>query len=369
MDAAAAAAAAERWIEPLGLLSGPAAFHAVRDGLALPLAGGPAAFALVRPIEGGRPSPLGIRPPRELPADWEDLLHLLTLRPAPFAGIAAEGRQRPLVMGVINVTPDSFSEAGRRLADPAAAIEAGHAMLEAGADILDIGGESTRPGAAPVPVEEEIRRVLPVVRELAKAATVSIDTRNARTMTAALEAGAEIVNDVSALRHDPDAVRAVARGEASLVLMHMLGDDPRLMQADPRYDDVVLDVARFLRDRVATAEALGIPRARIAIDPGIGFGKTLAHNLALIERLPLLAGIGCRIVLGASRKRFIGTLSGAAPAPPGRRVPGSIAVALAAAARGASVLRVHDVAETVQALRVWQACEAGAPPEAATATD
>jgi dihydropteroate synthase len=211
-----------------------------------------------------------------------------------------------------------------------------------------------------VPVEEEIRRVLPVVRELAKAATVSIDTRNARTMQTALDAGAEIVNDVSALRHDPEAVRAVARGEASVVLMHMLGHDPRTMQDDPRYDDVALDVARFLRDRVATAEALGIPRSRIAVDPGIGFGKTAAHNLELIARLALLHGLGCRIVLGASRKRFIGALSGVERAE--RRLAGSLAVALAAAMRGASIIRVHDVAETAQALKVWQACAAGAVP-------
>ncbi|GGG45052.1 dihydropteroate synthase [Caldovatus sediminis] len=342
----------ERWIEPLALLSGPSAFQAVREGHALPLAGGPAAFALVRLIGDGRP--FGLMPPGAVPEDWADALHALTRRPAPFAGLAAG---RPLVMGIVNVTPDSFSEEGARLSDPGAAIEAGHAMLAAGADILDIGGESTRPGAQPVPAEEEIRRILPVVRELAKAAPVSVDTRNARTMQAALDAGAEIINDVSALRHDPAAMQVVARGGASVILMHMLGDDPRTMQDRPRYDDVALEVARFLRDRVATAEALGIPRSRIAVDPGIGFGKTLAHNLALTERLALLAGIGCRVVFGASRKRFIGTLSRVAE--PRRRVAGSVAAALAAAARGASVLRVHDVAETVQALRVWRACEAG----------
>jgi dihydropteroate synthase len=344
----------ERWIEPLALLSGPSALQAVREGHALPLAGGPAAFALVRLIENGRP--LGLMPPGAVPEDWADALHALTRRPAPFAGLAAD-QQRPLVMGIVNVTPDSFSEEGARLSDPGAAIEAGHAMLAAGADILDIGGESTRPGAQPVPVEEEIRRILPVVRELAKAAPVSVDTRNARTMQAALDAGAEIVNDVSALRHDPAAMQVVARGGASVILMHMLGDDPRTMQDRPCYRDVALEVARFLRDRVATAEALGIPRSRIAVDPGIGFGKTLAHNLALTERLALLAGIGCRVVFGASRKRFIGTLSGVAE--PRLRVAGSVAAALAAAARGASVLRVHDVAETVQALQVWRACEAG----------
>jgi dihydropteroate synthase len=262
-------------------------------------------------------------------------------------------------MGVVNVTPDSFSDGGRNL-DPARAIAAGHAMLEAGAHILDIGGESTRPGAEPVTPEEEQRRILPVIRELAKAATVSVDTRNAATMQAALEAGAEIVNDVSALRHDPEAVRVVARSEATVILMHMLGDDPRTMQDDIRYDDVALEVAEFLADRVARAEEAGIPRSRIAVDPGIGFGKRTAENLAMIERLPILAGIGCPVVFGASRKRFIGELSGVAPAE--RRMAGSLAVALAAAERGAAVLRVHDVAETVQALRLWGACQAGAAP-------
>jgi dihydropteroate synthase len=348
----------ERWVEPLGLLSGPAAFHAVRDGFALPLAGGPAAFALVRLIEEGEA--LGVGPIGQVPEDWHDALHALSLRPPPFAGLPTD---RPLLMGVVNVTPDSFSDGGRH-AGPAQAIEHGHALLEAGADLLDIGGESTRPGAEPVPPEEEIRRILPVVRDLAKAATVSVDTRNARTMEAALEAGAEIINDVSALRHDAEAIRVLQRSEASVILMHMLGDDPRRMQDDPHYDDAGLAVARFLRDRVETLELLGIPRGRIAVDPGIGFGKTVAHNLELVDRLPLLAGIGCRVAFGASRKGFLGRLSGVAA--PAERVPGSIAAALAGAARGASILRVHDVAETAEALAVWQACAAGAaPPEPA----
>jgi dihydropteroate synthase len=176
-------------------------------------------------------------------------------------------------------------------------------------------------------------------------------------MQAALEAGAEIINDVTALRHDPAAVDVLTRTQTPVVLMHMPGTDPREMQAQAEYADVVLDVARFLRDRVAILEALGIARARIAIDPGIGFGKTMAHNLALIEALPILAGIGCPIMLGASRKRFIGTLSGVEQAE--ARLAGSLAVALAGAARGAAILRVHDVAETIQALAVWQACANG----------
>jgi dihydropteroate synthase len=181
-------------------------------------------------------------------------------------------------------------------------------------------------------------------------------------MRAALDAGAEIVNDVSALRHDPAALALVAQAQAPVILMHMPGDDPATMQSRATYQDVALEVAGFLRDRIATCEALGIPRGRIAIDPGIGFGKTMAHNLALIDRLPLLAALGCRVVLGASRKRFIGTLSGVEEA--GARVPGSIAAALAGAARGASVLRVHDVAQTVQALAVWRACQAGRAEDA-----
>jgi dihydropteroate synthase len=288
-----------------------------------------------------------------LPEEWGDQIEAITARPLAFAGLVS---QRPLVMGILNITPDSFSDGGRHF-DASAAIEAGHAMLQAGADILDIGGESTRPGAEPVLPDEEIARVIPVVRELAKAAPVSIDTRHAATMQAALEAGAEIINDVTALRHDPAAVDFLTRNQAPIVLMHMPGTDPRSMQAQADYADVVLEVARFLRDRVATLEALGIARARIAIDPGIGFGKTMAHNLALIEALPILAQIGCPMMLGASRKRFIGTLSGVEKAE--ARLAGSLAVALAGAARGAAILRVHDVAETIQALAVWQACANG----------
>ena len=313
--------------------------------------GGDLAFSLARLVEDGRE--IATLPVAALPEEWGDEIEAVTARPAPFAGIAAS---RPLVMGILNITPDSFSDGGRHF-DASAAIAAGHAMLEAGADILDVGGESTRPGAAPVPPEEEIARVIPVVRELAKAAPISIDTRHAATMQAALEAGAEIINDVTALRHDPAAVDFLARTQTPMILMHMPGTDPRDMQAKADYADVVLEVARFLRDRVATLEALGIARARIAIDPGIGFGKTMAHNLALIEALPILAGIGCPILLGASRKRFIGTLSGVEAAED--RLAGSLAVALAGVARGAAILRVHDVADTIQALAVWQACANG----------
>ncbi|MBO1075415.1 dihydropteroate synthase [Roseomonas marmotae] len=343
---------AERWLEPLGLLHGPAGFHAVRAGHAMPLAGGPAAFSLLRLIEDGREQ--GILPVSALPEEWEDLLPPLTRRPLPFAGLPQD---RPLVMGILNITPDSFSNGGQHL-DPGAAIAAGHAMLEQGADILDIGGESTRPGATPLTAREEIARILPVVRSLATAAVVSVDTRHADTMKAVLDAGAEIVNDISALRQDAQSVRVVQEARAPVVLMHMPALDLRRMHEATAYQDVVLEVARFLRQRVETAEALGIPRGRIAIDPGIGFGKTREQDLLLLNRLPLLAGIGCRVLVGASRKRLVGWVTEVEQAAD--RMAGSIAVALAAAAAGASILRVHDVAETVRALRMWQACADGA---------
>jgi dihydropteroate synthase len=341
----------ERWIEPVSLLHGPVAFQAVRDGHALPLAGGPAAFTLVRLIEDG--GDLGLHPARDLPERWNPLLGLLTRRPLPFAGLPAD---RPLVMGIVNVTPDSFSDGGQ-WADAGAAIAAGHAMLEQGADMLDVGGESTRPGATPVTPEEEIARILPVVRELSKAAVVSVDTRHPATMQAVLDAGAEIINDITALRQDPRAARMVAEARAPVVLMHMPALELKAMHSATDYDDPVLDVARFLRQRVETAEALGIPRGRIAIDPGLGFGKTAEQNLLILQRLPLLAGIGCRVLVGASRKRFIGTVTGVEMAS--QRLVGSLAVAQAAAGGGAAILRVHDVAETVQALRMWRACVEG----------
>ncbi len=354
------------WVEPLGLLQGRAAAAAMAADLALPLSGGPSVFTMVRLIgalPGAPPPPEAPMALADVPDAWQDQVLALTRPPAGLlGGLPLPGALgRPLVMGIVNVTPDSFSDGGVHL-DAGAAVAAGHAMLEAGADLLDIGGESTRPGAEPVPAEEERRRILPVVRELAKAAPVSVDTRHAATFAAALEAGAEILNDVTALRHDPGMARLAAEAECGVVLMHMLGTDPRSMQAGIRYDDVALDVAGFLAERVAAAEAAGIDRARIALDPGLGFGKRLAENLALTERLPLLAGLGCPVVYGASRKRFIGEITGVEQ--PADRVPGSVAAAIAAARRGAAVLRVHDVAATMQALRVLAACEAGAFDEA-----
>ena len=255
---------------------------------------------------------------------------------------------RPRIMGILNVTPDSFSDGGRWLT-PEAAVQRGLKLVEEGADILDIGGESTRPGAAGVPVDEELRRVAPVIEALARQASsvpLSVDTRHAAVARAALAAGAEIVNDVSALA-DPEMAAVVRDSGAGLVLMHSRGlpaDNVR----EPRYADAVTEVYDFLADRMAAAMAAGIGRGRIAVDPGIGFGKTAAHNLALLGALERLAGLA-PVLVGASRKRFIGEITDAAV---GDRLPGSLAVALWSVTHGASVLRVHDVAATRAALRM-----------------
>ena len=258
---------------------------------------------------------------------------------------------QPQVMGIINATPDSFSDGGA-YADAASAAEAGANMAAQGAAIIDVGGESTRPGAVTVWENDEIERVLPVIRQLAAGGNaVSIDTRKSGVMSAAIGAGARLVNDVSALTWDPQSAGAVAAAEVPIVLMHHQGD-PQTMQKDPRYDDVLVEVYLWLEERIAAAEGAGIARDRILIDPGIGFGKTVAHNLELMNGLALLHGLGCPIVLGASRKRMIGALSSEAPA--GQRLPGSLALALKAVEQGVQVIRVHDVPETVQALKVWR---------------
>ncbi|MDZ4738102.1 MAG: dihydropteroate synthase [Rhodospirillaceae bacterium] len=269
--------------------------------------------------------------------------------PAIFTGIALG---EPIVMGILNVTPDSFSDGGD-LPDPAAAIAVGLAMREAGAAILDVGGESTRPGSDPVPIGEEQRRIVPVVRGLAQAgAIVSIDTRHASVMRAAIDAGARIVNDVTALTGDPDSMRVVADSGVSVVLMHMQGE-PKTMQQDPHYDDVVREVRDYLAARVDACVAAGIARSRIAIDPGIGFGKTLDHNLRLLNELGAFRELGCAILIGVSRKSFIGRAAG--NAAPKARLGGSLAAALAAVDRGARIVRAHDVPETVQALKIQAA--------------
>ncbi|MDB5738927.1 MAG: dihydropteroate synthase, partial [Sphingomonas bacterium] len=258
----------------------------------------------------------------------------------------------PQAMGILNVTPDSFSDGGGLQDDPAAATARAVEMAEAGAAIIDIGGESTRPGAKPVWENDEIARVVPVIERLAAAGTaIAIDTRKSAVMVAAIGAGAHLVNDVSALTFDDRSLALAAAGSFPIVLMHHQGT-PETMQQEPRYRDALLDVYDWLEARVEAVIAAGVARDRLLIDPGIGFGKSLRHNVAILNGLSLFHGIGVPIVLGASRKRTIGALAGEAPVE--QRLGGSIALALAGAMQGAQLLRVHDVPETVQALRVWR---------------
>jgi dihydropteroate synthase len=255
------------------------------------------------------------------------------------------------IMGVVNVTPDSFSDGGRYL-DAAAAIAHGRSLVAEGADILDVGGESTRPGAAPVPEDEELRRVIPVIEGLAadgSGVQISIDTSKRGVAARALAAGATLVNDVTALRGDPDMASVIAQAGAECCLMHMLGD-PRTMQDDPRYDDVVDDVKAFLEERMAFATRAGIAVERILVDPGIGFGKTIAHNLELLRRLDEFLDLGRPVVIGTSRKTFLGRLTGRES--PDDRLGATIAANVLAYERGARVFRVHDVAPVHDALLV-----------------
>jgi dihydropteroate synthase len=255
------------------------------------------------------------------------------------------------VMGVVNVTPDSFSDGGRWL-DTAAAVEHGRVLSAEGAQILDVGGESTRPGAVPVDAEEELRRVLPVIEQLAADGhTVSVDTSKRAVAEEAVRGGARYVNDVTAFRHDPEMAALVAEHGCECCLTHMLGD-PRTMQENPHYDDVVDDVKVFLAERAAFAVAEGVPEARVQVDPGIGFGKTMEHNLILLRRLDEIVALGFPVVLGTSRKSFLGSITGTGVE---ERVPATIATQVMGLERGASVFRVHDVAPVYQALLVTAA--------------
>lgn len=271
---------------------------------------------------------------------------------------------RPQVMGIVNVTPDSFSDGGRH-ADPALAVAHGLRLVEEGADVLDIGGESTRPGADEVSVEDEIARVVPVIERLARETSVpiSIDTSKPEVMRAAVAAGAGLINDVHALRRE-GALDAAAELAVPVVLMHMLGE-PRSMQAAPDYDDVVGEVHRFLAERIFVAEMAGIPKARIVVDPGFGFGKNASHNLALLAQFERFTELGVPVLAGLSRKRTIGDLTGREVAAD--RIHGSVAAHLIAAQRGARLLRVHDVAATVDALKVWNAVDAVPMPRKSAA--
>src|SRR5918995_5988457 len=276
---------------------------------------------------------------------------------------------RAAVMGIVNVTPDSFSDGGRFL-DPDAAVAHGIELVGQGADVLDVGGESPRPGAAPVPADEELRRVIPVVERIAATTSVpiSVDTTKAAVARAALDAGATVVNDVSAGRLDPDILGVAAEAGAGYVVMHMQGE-PRTMQADPRYEDVVAEVGDFLADRVGAARATGVAQGAIAADPGIGFGKTVEHNLRLLAGLPaMVERVGVPVMVGASRKTFVGKVLARAGAvsrdlPVDQREEGTLATVVWAVERGASIVRVHEVLPAVRAVRLLDAvrtAEAGA---------
>lgn len=325
----------------------------------LPLAGGPLRFSAVEVIvRSAGTIDRATAPLAELDrwsrahgigADCADRLDRLTRPRTPIAGPAADG---PLLMGIINVTPDSFSDGGRFFGT-AQAVDHGLALRRAGADILDVGGESTRPGADPVTAEEEMARVLPVVSQLAAAgALVSIDTRRAAVMSAAIAAGARMINDVTALTCDPDSLSVAAASGLPIVLMHMQGE-PQTMQAAPHYGDAALDIFDYLEGRLAACAGAGIAPTRLIVDPGIGFGKTLGHNLSLLDKCAVFHGLGCPVLVGVSRKSFIAKASHGEPAD--RRMPGSLAAAQAALDRGVQILRVHDVEETAQARTIWQA--------------
>jgi dihydropteroate synthase len=341
-------------IRPTGFVDSPFG----HDGKVARLAGGLNCFAQVEllTLEDGRRTATELLPVEGLEAHFDDDLgRQWTTLTAPRHPLQLGERtirlDQPQVMGIVNVTPDSFSDGGN-LADPAAAAEAGAGMASAGAAIIDVGGESTRPGASPVWEGDEIERIAPVIRQLAGGGVaVSVDTRKAAVIEASLGAGARLVNDVSALTFDPRSAGVIAAAGVPVVLMHHQGD-PQTMQDNPRYGDVLIDVYEWLEERIAAAEQAGIARDKILIDPGFGFGKTVAHNLELMNGLALFHSLGCPIVIGASRKRTIGALSN--EAPPDQRLPGSIAFALKAVEQGAQIVRVHDVPETVQALRVWR---------------
>ncbi len=298
-------------------------------------------------MQTASPSPTDRSPPQRSAATPEASARLAALL----------AQDRPLVMGIVNVTDDSFSGDGLQ-GDAAAAIAQAQAQLAAGADLIDLGAESTRPGAAPVSWRQEIDRLLPVIEALRRAApqaVISVDTRNAATMRAVAVAGVHLLNDISALEGE-GSLEAAVKSRLPVVLMHMQGE-PGSMQQAPHYADVLREVRDYLAGRVAVCRAAGIPRERILLDPGIGFGKSVDHNLTLLQRLQALRALGYPLLVGASRKSFIGAVAREPEAQ--RRVPGSVAAALWAAQQGAKILRVHDVAETVQALSVWQAMAQG----------
>ncbi|KQN10522.1 dihydropteroate synthase [Sphingomonas sp. Leaf28] len=323
------------------------------DGNVARLAGGMQWFAAYEVIEGRARRTIPVADVATL-GDRAARLHaaITSPRAALQLGDRTLRFDQPVVAGILNVTPDSFSDGGKHVDDPAAAAAAGIDMAAAGATLIDVGGESTRPGAAVVWEGDEIKRLVPVVERLARAgAIVSVDTRKAAVMEATLAAGAHIVNDVAALLWDDRALGVVARSGCPVVMMH--SPDPKKGgHGDGGYANVLTDVFDWLEARIAAVVAGGVDRSRIIVDPGIGFGKTLAENLALLNGLSIFHGLGCPIMLGASRKRLIGALSNEAPV--GQRLAGSLALAVKGAEAGVQILRVHDVAETVQAIRIWR---------------
>jgi dihydropteroate synthase len=342
------------YLRPVGLLPAADAPGAWR------LAGGRLAFTLAELIVRDGPEIRRVVAPVSDILSWsqaagkavarrlEELLAALSRPRPPLAGLSLD---RPRLMAVLNVTPDSFSDGGAFL-EPAMAIPRGEALLAAGADIVDIGGESTRPGAAEVPADQELARVLPVISALAaRGARLSIDTRHARVMDGALAAGATLINDITGLTGDADSLPLVAARAAPVVLMHIQGE-PGTMQEAPHYIDAALDVYDWLEARVTACRAAGIPLERIAVDPGIGFGKTVAHNLQCLRHLSLFHGLGAALLVGVSRKRFIATLSRGEP--PTARLPGTLAASLDALSQGAQLLRIHDPDAFVQARAVWE---------------
>jgi dihydropteroate synthase len=342
------------YVRPIGMTYGAAAADAIGEGAALPLAGGPIAFSLAELIEGvpGK-TKTKIFTGQALAASGEPnlqaVLARITAKRPPFAGFKFD---RPVLMGIVNVTSDSFSDGGLYDSTETAIAHAAE-LANAGAAIVDIGGESTRPGSDAVEAGEEAARVIPVIKGLSGLpAVISVDTRKASVARAGAEAGAKILNDVSALTYDPKTGKVAAETGMSVILMHAQGE-PKTMQDDPRYENVVLEVFDYLEGRIAAARQAGIEPSRIAADPGLGFGKTLAHNLTLLSHTSLFHGLGVPLLIGASRKRFIQGLAGGAE--PRAREPGSQAAAIAAASQGAQILRVHDVEGTSQALGVWRA--------------
>jgi dihydropteroate synthase len=341
-------------IRPTAFVDSPFDF----DGQVARLAGGLNWFAAVELIgvQGSKRVSTELVAVEALEARFDDQLSTqwerLTSQRTPLQlGHRSVRLDQPQVMGIVNVTPDSFSDAGL-LEDPGVAAEAGARMAEAGAAIVDIGGESTRPGAKTVWEGDEIKRIEPVIRQLsAGGVAVSVDTRKADVMTAAIAGGATLVNDVSALTYDQRSAEVVAVAKVPVVLMHHQGP-PETMQQDPRYDDVVVEVYEWLEERIEAAVEAGIERSKILVDIGFGFGKTVAHNLELMNSLAMFHSLGCSLVIGASRKRTIGALSNEAPAD--QRLGGSLAFALKAVEQGAQIVRAHDVPETVQALKIWR---------------